>query len=71
MTNEIMDYPQIIAVEPHQTRAGEFVVLGREDNQVDGFFTRRAHGRDGSQFLGHYRLTFGEAFADFEERKTS
>ncbi len=66
-----MEYPFIVAVGPHNTRENEYVVLGTEDDSLDGFFTRRASGINGAQFSGNYRLTLGEAYADFESRKAS
>ena len=58
----------VVAIEPHETKENVYIVLGREDDRLDGFFTREASGETGAQFWGHYRLTLGEAFADYEER---
>lgn len=66
-----MEYPFIVAIAPHHTRENEYVVLGKENDSLDGFFTRRASGIDGAQFSGHYRLTLGEAYGDFESRKAN
>ena len=64
-----MKYPQIIAAERHNIR-DEFVILGREDDRLDGFFTRRAMP-DGNQYFGNYRMTLPEAVEDFEARKNT
>lgn len=58
----------ILVIEKHNTHVDEYVVLGREDDRPDGFYTRIACA-DGLQYWGHYRLTFGEAYNDFEARK--
>lgn len=58
----------IIAIEPHKTKENVYIILGREDWENDGFFTREASGETGAQFWGHYRLTLGEAWKDYEER---
>ncbi len=58
----------IISIAPHETKENVYIILGREDDRLDGFFTREASGETGAQFWGHYRLTLAEAHADYEER---
>ncbi len=61
----------VVAVEAHKTKKDVFIILGSEDSlkpRLDRFFTREASGVTGDQFWGHYCMTLGEAFTDFEER---
>jgi hypothetical protein len=57
----------IIAIKAH-TRPNEYVVLGREDESVRGFFTRILSGMDGSQLSAHYGLTLGEAYSQYDSQ---
>ena len=61
----------VVAVEAHKTKADVFIILGSEDSlkpRLNRFFTREASGVTGVQFWGHYCMTLGEAFTDYEER---
>ena len=63
---------QILVIEAHNTRLAEYVVLGREDESADSFFTRVCpRGASGPQYWGHYRMTLQEAAEDFAVRKNS
>lgn len=62
-----MDYPQYIAARQFTDPTEGSIIMGRNSDALDSFFTQRIDN-DGNQTLGHYDMTLGQAYTDYEER---
>ena len=63
-----------VHAEPHASKSGEWVVLGRETtNPPDQqWYTRRSDGEFSShQYSGDYDMSFDDAVKDFQRRRNS
>ncbi len=58
----------IITTEKHNKFDNTWVVVGKEDDGPDRFFTRMVD-EDGQSYWGHYCMTLQEAVKDLEKRK--